>query len=335
MTYDVATTWKGSFFRLDVHGPLLPQPEKMHLDRLFARELREILHGCVRAGGLKDGYVAMVCTRGVPPRGRGPALAQNRFYAYALPYVWIAPRDKQLAGIDFTSASAAISPDRSTRPSRTITGSTWCNRCSSLRARHDTSRRRRAGHVPKAGKSSRQGRHRPHRRPGVLEGVSRRTAIELCGQLGIPFRLAPLPAAALRDADEVFITSSGGGVLPIGKIDGKPSPPFPGPVTTRLYDGYWALHDDPAYSYPGTPLSRGVRGPESPPCRRGELRLELPGAVLDPDHHLAARIDAVVVARAHVVDALRADELLQALDRVAQGGAERRRSRLGLLQRLA
>jgi branched-chain amino acid aminotransferase len=48
----------------------------------------------------------------------------------------------------------------------------------------------------------------------------------------------------------VFLTSTGGGVLPIAKIDGRPLPQFPGPITTRLYDAYWALHDDPAYRDP-------------------------------------------------------------------------------------
>jgi len=85
---------------------------------------------------------------------------------------------------------------------------------------------------------------------GVLEGISRRTAIELCEKLGIPLRIAPVPAELVRSADEVFLTSTGGGVLPIAKIDGQPLPPFPGPITTRLYDTYWALHDDPAYSDP-------------------------------------------------------------------------------------
>ena len=52
--------------------------QKMHLAIPYNRaELREILHGCVCAGGLKDAYVAMVCTRGVPPKGaRDPRQAQ-------------------------------------------------------------------------------------------------------------------------------------------------------------------------------------------------------------------------------------------------------------------
>ena len=60
---------------------------------------------------------------------------------------------------------------------------------------------------------------------GVLEGISRKTVIELCGTLGIPLRVAPVPAAELASADEVFLSSTGGGVLPIAKIDGRPLPP--------------------------------------------------------------------------------------------------------------
>ena len=55
----------------------------------------------------------MVCTRGVPPPGsRDPRLATNRFYAYALPFVWIAPPDKQKAGIDLhVSKRLRIAPE--------------------------------------------------------------------------------------------------------------------------------------------------------------------------------------------------------------------------------
>jgi branched-chain amino acid aminotransferase len=59
--------------------------------------------------------------------------------------------------------------------------------------------------------------------------------------------IGPLPADALRNADEVFITSTGGGILPIAKIDGAPLPSFPGPVTRQLTEAYWAMHDEPAH----------------------------------------------------------------------------------------
>jgi branched-chain amino acid aminotransferase len=60
-----------------------------------------------------------------------------------------------------------------------------------------------------------------------------------------------LPAATLGDADEVFLSSTGGVVLPIAKVDGKPlRGAFPGPLTTRLHDAYWALHDEPRFRDP-------------------------------------------------------------------------------------
>jgi len=83
---------------------------------------------------------------------------------------------------------------------------------------------------------------------GVLEGISRRTVIELCGSLGIALRIEPVPATDLAGADEVFLSSTGGGVLPIAKVDGRAlAGELPGPVTRRLQDAYWALHDDPRH----------------------------------------------------------------------------------------
>ena len=86
---------------------------------------------------------------------------------------------------------------------------------------------------------------------GVLEGITRRTVVELSEKLNIECRLTKVPAATLRDSDEVFITSTAGGIMPVRSIDNRPvGDGGPGPVTTRLIDLYWKLHDDPAYSTP-------------------------------------------------------------------------------------
>jgi len=259
-TYDVASVWKGAFFRLDDH-----------LDRFFASmgkvrmaipydrdEVRAIVHGCVRAGALRDAYVAMVCTRGVPPPGsRDPRLATNRFYAYAVPFVWIAPPEKQRAGIDLhVSRRVRIAPE-SVDP--TVKNYHWLDLVQSMFDAYDRGADTScvvdaAGNVTegpgfnvfavKDGVVSTAAR-------GVLEGVSRRTVLELCQARAIPLRVGALPADTLADADEVFLSSTGGGVLPIAKVDGKPvGAGFPGPVTQRLHDAYWALHDDPRHRDP-------------------------------------------------------------------------------------
>src|SRR5262245_60514161 len=255
-TYDVASAWNGAFFRLDAHmDRFFASLETLRLQIPYSREqMRQILHGCVRAGGLKDAYVAMVCTRGVPPRGaRDPRLAQNRFYAYAVAYVWIAPPDKQRSGIDLhISERQRIAPE-SVDP--TVKNYHWIDLVQSMfdayGRGHETSCVVDAhGHVTEGPGFNvfivKDGVvHTADR--GVLEGVSRRTAIELCRRLDIALRIAPLPAAAVRDADEVFLTSTGGGVLPIARIDGRPVRQFPGPVTSRLRDAYWAMRDEAAY----------------------------------------------------------------------------------------
>jgi len=258
-TYDVASVWKGAFFRLDDHiDRFFASLDKLRLRIPHDRAgLREILHGCVRAGGLQDAYVAMVCTRGVPPRGaRDPRLAQNRFYAYALPFVWIAPREKQLQGIDLhVSRRQRIAPE-SVDP--TVKNYHWLDLVQSLFDAYDQGRDTSCvtdadGNVTEGPGFNvfvvKDGGVLTADR-GVLEGISRRTAIELCERLRIPIRLGPVPIDELRHADEVFLTSTGGGVLPIAKVDGLALPHFPGPVTTRLYDAYWAMHDEEPYRDP-------------------------------------------------------------------------------------
>jgi len=219
--------------------------------------VRQILHGCVRAAGLDDAYVAMLCTRGVPPRGaRDPRLATNRFYAYALPFVWIASPEKQAQGIDLhVSQRVRIAPE-SVDP--TIKNYHWMDLVLSMFDAYD--RGADTSCVVDAQGNVAEGPgfnvfmvkdgvvRTPDR--GVLEGISRKTVIGLCGALAIPLRVAPVPAADLAAADEVFLSSTGGGVLPIAKIDGRPLAAWPGTITRRLQEAYWALHEDPRYSEP-------------------------------------------------------------------------------------
>jgi branched-chain amino acid aminotransferase len=89
---------------------------------------------------------------------------------------------------------------------------------------------------------------------GVLEGVSRRTAIELAQAAGFEVEQRALPVDELRQADEIFLSSTGGGVIAVAQLEGRdiggrPAGRF-GPVTERLQQAYWALHEDPRYSEP-------------------------------------------------------------------------------------
>src|SRR5256885_2197840 len=55
---------------------------------------------------------------------------------------------------------------------------------------------------------------------GTLHGITRRTAIELLREGGARVDEGPLAAADVRRADEVLVTSTAGGVIPVTAVDG-------------------------------------------------------------------------------------------------------------------
>lgn len=56
---------------------------------------------------------------------------------------------------------------------------------------------------------------------GVLEGITRRSAGEICEQLGIPHEIRKVSADEARNADEIFLSTTAGGVMPASRIDGR------------------------------------------------------------------------------------------------------------------
>jgi branched-chain amino acid aminotransferase len=259
-TYDVAHVWRGRFFRLDDHLDRFERGmEELRMSLPHGREeIREILGECVRRSGLRDAYAEIICTRGTPkPGSRDPRDCENRFYAFVVPFIWIADPDKQEEGLH-----AAISPIERIAPESvdpTVKNYHWLDLQRALLDAYD-----RGGET--AILVDRQGNvvegpgfnvfavkndaiATPDR--GVLEGVTRKTVIELARDLGIPLESRPIEADELRQADEAFVTSTAGGVMPVTTVDGSPlGDGSPGPLTLRLREAYWGLHEDPRFSSP-------------------------------------------------------------------------------------
>jgi branched-chain amino acid aminotransferase len=75
---------------------------------------------------------------------------------------------------------------------------------------------------------------------GALEGITRLSVLELCEEIGIPCEVRPIPAAELRDADEIFFATTAGGIMPASRIDGRiMGNDRPGPVSARLRELFW------------------------------------------------------------------------------------------------
>lgn len=265
-TYDVAHVWQGRFFRLGDHlDRFFASMAALRLDPGVSRdEVRAIAHECVRRAGLRDAYVEVLCTRGLPaPGSRDPRTCRNRFMAFAIPFIWIADPARQRAGIDLVVADLQRIPPASVDPR--IKNYHWLDFVMGLFQAYERGAETAvlvdgAGHVTEGpgfnvfavfdDGGGRKCLVTPER--GVLEGISRRTVIELARACGYEVRLHPLPVAELRAADEVFLTSTGGGVIAVSRLDSVPiggrAPGQSGAVTQQLQAAYWALHDDARYT---------------------------------------------------------------------------------------
>jgi len=75
---------------------------------------------------------------------------------------------------------------------------------------------------------------------GVLEGITRRTILEICAEMGLSVQVRALPVDEFLNADEVFISTSGGGAVPITKVNDRIfGNGAPGPTAQRIARRYW------------------------------------------------------------------------------------------------
>ena len=75
----------------------------------------------------------------------------------------------------------------------------------------------------------------PPRSHRLLPGTTRGLIEELAAANGLPCRSAPVSEAALRGADEIWVSAATRGVLPVTRLDGAPvGAGKPGPVWKRM-----------------------------------------------------------------------------------------------------
>lgn len=255
VTYDVVSVWDGAFFKLDDH--LARFARSMAHFRMTPPEsmadLRAILHETVRRTGLREAYVAMDCLRGAPPPGvpRHPRHARVYLMTFATPYVWLMPKEKIESGTHLIISSTPRISEASVNPRAKNFHFADMTR-SMFEAEEkgadnpvllDTE-----GNVTEGPGFNvfavTNGRLATPER-GVLEGITRKAAIELCEKLGLPCEVRAVPAEELRNADEIFITSTAGGIMGATRLDGRIlGNDRPGPVTRKLHDAYWQFRKE-------------------------------------------------------------------------------------------
>ncbi|MGE0826273.1 MAG: aminotransferase class IV [Candidatus Binatia bacterium] len=252
--YDVVSTWNGVFFRLDDHiERFLRSCDGVRILCPYSTDaIKRILAECVYRANLQDAYVEMAATRGrfVMPGSRDLRQTKPTFLAYAIPYIWIASPEQQREGLHLHIARTPRIPDSAVMAR--FKNFHWADltrgQLEALDAGADV-----AVLCGVTGNLT-EG-------PGfnvffvnsgriftpatnVLEGITRKTVLDLAQEIGIEVESGDYPADRLRQADEAFISSTAGGIMPVTKVDGRIfGTGKPGPVSWRLHELYWAKRE--------------------------------------------------------------------------------------------
>ncbi len=264
VVFDAVSVWDGSFFRLDDHLRRFrascdyvrmtpPCPED---------EIRRILAQCVDRAGFSAAIVYMLCTRGRYGGGVAfgdPRTCENEFMAYSVPYYWVVPRERVETGTHLWVAETRRAPDAAIN--QRIKS---FNRMDLTRAQFEAFD---AGAdaplllstdgyltegpgfnlwILRAGKALTPG-------DNLLEGITRLTVFDLCREAGLGAETANLRPEELAEADEAFISTSGGGLIPLTRVNGRAiGDGKPGAATRRLGALYWEKR---AQGWHGTPVA--------------------------------------------------------------------------------
>ena len=261
LTYDVPAIWDGRFFRLDDHiARLEASCAKMRLKLpLPAAEVKRVLCEMAANSEIRDAFVELIVTRGLKGvRGAKPGETfQNNLYMFIQPYVWVMEPETQLTGGKAIIArTVRRTPPGSMDP--TIKNLQWGDLTRGLFEAAD-----RGADYPfltdgDANLTEGSGfniclikdavLYTPDR--GVLHGVTRKSVIDAARAIGVEVRVEFVPVEMCYQCDELFMCTTAGGVMPITMLDGQPvNGGELGPITKKIWDGYWAMHYDPVKSF--------------------------------------------------------------------------------------
>ena len=238
--FDTTSAWNGRIFKLPAHLERLELSLRAARIRcpLPPKALADVIVETTRRCGLRNAYIQTIVTRGEPPFGvRDLTQCRPGLMVFAIPYAWILGPEQMKTGGRAMIVSTRAMPVQCLDP-----------KIKSLSRQHfdlATLQGKSAG-ADVAIMLDLDGR--------VTEGpgFTRQTVFELAAEHGLPVHEAQLTAYDLYAADEVFLTSTAGGIMPLAEIDGRAiGDGRPGPVFRKVHDLYWALRES---DRDGTPM---------------------------------------------------------------------------------
>jgi branched-chain amino acid aminotransferase len=192
-------------------------------------QVREVARETARAWGPREGYLRLILTRGIGGLGLDPASCkESTIVCIAAGPGGLAPEERA-AGVDLITSSLRRPAGDVLDPrvkSLNYLNNVLAKREANLRGADDALVLNAHGLVAEASAANifaltGNRLDTPLTTDGALEGITRRTVLEIAGELGLEPRERSLGRFDLFAADAVFLTGTRAGIVPVASLDGS------------------------------------------------------------------------------------------------------------------
>jgi branched-chain amino acid aminotransferase len=235
----------GRVFKLDEHLRRLEHSAKgIRLDiGKTTAELREAVLHTLAANGLADAYIRLVVSRGVGDLGLDPRKCAEPTVVIIASHIELYPQSLYETGLPLVTSSIRRAPPDVLDPSlKTL------NYLTSILAKTagfesgapEVLMLNHEGYVAECTGDNIFLVHdgvllTPAPWVGILNGITRRSVLELAAQNDIPFQEGVFTLQDVYGADECFLTGTAAEVIPVVRVDGRViGSGRPGPLTKRI-----------------------------------------------------------------------------------------------------
>ncbi len=209
--------------------------------------VREIVLETARAFGADEAYVRLIATRGDGPLGIDPTQCSKPRLICIVDRINVHPENKRSSGVDLLTSSWRRPPADVLDPrvkSLNYLNNVMAKLEAVQRGGDEALLLNAAGSVAETSVANiflvRGGDLlTPPSSDGALEGITRATVLELAASLEIEARTQSLGRFDLFAAEEVFLTGSGTGMVPVRSLDGRTiGAGGPGPVYEKIWSAF-------------------------------------------------------------------------------------------------
>jgi len=241
--------YAGRVFRLDDHlERLRVSAAAIDLELPGGKDgLREIVQRTVDAFGASEAYIRLVVSRGEGPLGVDPTRCTAPRVVCIVDDVALYPAEKVARGVDLVTVSLRRPPYDVLDPR--VKSLNYLNNVLAIaearrRGADEALILNQAGTIAEASGANvflvRDGSLlTPPPADGALEGITRRTVLELAAELAVAAVERSLGRVDMLAADEAFLTGTGARVVPVRSLDGHAiGRGSTGPLTQRITEAF-------------------------------------------------------------------------------------------------